>query len=290
VRALLALLLLLLLAVPAHAQFAMPDQRARSGQIVTATKPQTLTNKTFGSGVVVTLLPLTPGSTIAVPAGVNPPSSNVFSVTLAANSTLANPTNLVPGQILQFNVAQPASGGPYTLGFGTEYYNFAGAAFTVTLNAAASSVTVFQCATISTSVLQCGQPQGTLTLGSTALALGSTTTNVAGLTLTTFGSATNCSSSASPAVCASAAAGSVALPTGTNPTLVVNTSAVTANSQILLAVDESLGTKLGVTCNTTLSTLLNPVVTARTAATSFTFTIGAIIATNPACVSYAVIN
>jgi hypothetical protein len=100
----------------------------------------------------------------------------------------------------------------------------------------------------------------------------------------------NCSSAASPAVCAGAVAGSVALPTGTNPTLVVNTTAVTANSQIFLTVDESLGTKLSVTCNTTLSTLLNPVVTARTAATSFTFTIGAIIATNPACVSYYIVN
>lgn len=100
----------------------------------------------------------------------------------------------------------------------------------------------------------------------------------------------NCSSSASPAVCGSAAAGSVALPTGSSPTLVVDTTAVTANSQIVLTVDESLGTKLGITCNTTLATLLNPVVTARTANTSFTFTIGATIATNKACVSYLIIN
>jgi hypothetical protein len=105
-----------------------------------------------------------------------------------------------------------------------------------------------------------------------------------------FGTATNCSSSASPAVCGSAAAGSVALPTGTNPTLQVNTTAVTANSQIMLTVDESLGTKLSVTCNTTLSTLLNPVVTGRSTGVSFTFTIGAVIASNPACVSYTLSN
>lgn len=103
-------------------------------------------------------------------------------------------------------------------------------------------------------------------------------------------SASNCSSSASPAVCGSAMAGSVALPTGTTPTLVVNTTAVTANSQILLNVDESLGTKLSVTCNTALATLLNPVVTARTAATSFTLTINATIVTNPVCISYLIIN
>lgn len=107
---------------------------------------------------------------------------------------------------------------------------------------------------------------------------------------TTAGTATNCSSSASPAVCGAAAGGSVAIPTGTNPTLVVNSSAVTANSQILVTVDESLGTKLSVTCNTTLASLPHPVVTARTAATSFTIQIAATIATNPVCVSYLVVN
>ena len=137
---------------------------------------------------------------------------------------------------------------------------------------------------------------GVVDLGTGASGSKAGSLNLTGLTATgtvsaaLYATATNCSNSASPAVCLAAAAGSVALPTGTNPTLTVNTTAVTANSQILLNVDESLGTKLGVTCNTTLSTLLNPVVTARVAGTSFTFTIGAIIATNPACVSYEIKN
>lgn len=105
-----------------------------------------------------------------------------------------------------------------------------------------------------------------------------------------YQTATNCSSSASPAVCAAAAAGSVAVPTGATPTLVIDTSAVTANSQILLTIDESLGTKLSVTCNTSLSTLVQPVVTARTAGVSFTIQINATLAVNPACVSYMVLN
>lgn len=105
-----------------------------------------------------------------------------------------------------------------------------------------------------------------------------------------FSTSSNCSSSASPAVCASASAGSVAVPTGVNPTLTVNTTAVTANSQIIPVIDESLGTKLSVTCNTTLSTLPNPVVTARVAGTSFTIQLGATVATNPACVSYLIVN
>lgn len=109
------------------------------------------------------------------------------------------------------------------------------------------------------------------------------------LQATAFLTQTNCSNAASPAVCAAAAAGVVAVPTGTNPTLTINTTAVTANSRIFLQIDES-ATIAATTCNTTLSTLVQPVVTARSAGTSFTIQIGAIIATNPACVSYLVMN
>ena len=101
-----------------------------------------------------------------------------------------------------------------------------------------------------------------------------------------FGSETNCSSSAGPAVCAAAAAGSVAVAAAAS-TVVVNSTAVTANSQIFVVYDSSLGTKLGVTCNTTIPALYG--VTARTAATSFTLTATAPV-TNPACFSYFIIN
>jgi hypothetical protein len=108
---------------------------------------------------------------------------------------------------------------------------------------------------------------------------------------TAYLTATNCSSSASPAVCGSAAAGSVAVPTGTNSTLVVNTTAVTANSQIFVQSDDTLGTKLGITCNSTLASLIvEPVVTARTGGTSFTITISGTTTTNPVCLSYFIVN
>ena len=97
---------------------------------------------------------------------------------------------------------------------------------------------------------------------------------------------TNCSSAASPAVCASAAAGSVVVAAAAT-TVVVNTTAVTANSQIFLMFDSSLGTKLGVTCNATEPALYG--VSARTAATSFTITSTA-PTTNPACFSYFIVN
>lgn len=100
---------------------------------------------------------------------------------------------------------------------------------------------------------------------------------------------TACKTSASPAACAAAPAGAVAIPTGTNPTLVVDTTAVTATSQIVVEVDES--NAAATTCNSTLATLAShPVVTARSAGTSFTLSYSGTIATNPVCVNYWVVN
>lgn len=102
----------------------------------------------------------------------------------------------------------------------------------------------------------------------------------------------NCSSSASPAVCVAASAGSVAFPTGvTSVPLTVNTTAVTANSQIFMFPDDTLGTKLSVTCNSTLATLVGGMaITARTPGTSFTVTFNGTIAGSPLCASFLIIN
>ena len=103
----------------------------------------------------------------------------------------------------------------------------------------------------------------------------------------TYSTATNCSSSASPAVCGSAAAGTVVVAAAAT-TVVVNTSAVTANSEIFIQYDSSLGTKLGaITCNVVVAL---PSVTARVATTSFTITVPAAPIANPACYSYHIIN
>jgi hypothetical protein len=93
-------------------------------------------------------------------------------------------------------------------------------------------------------------------------------------------------------VCGSAAAGSVVIPTGTgSSTLTVNTTAVTANSQIFFYPDDSLGARLGVTCNSTLSTLTGgSFISARTAGTSFTITFNGSILTNGVCGSYSILN
>jgi hypothetical protein len=105
-----------------------------------------------------------------------------------------------------------------------------------------------------------------------------------------YSTATNCSSSTSPAVCTSAATGSVVIAASAT-SVTVNTTAVTANSQILLTEDSSLGTKLSVTCNTqSLLTLGVPKVTARVGGTSFTVSIEVGPTTNPLCISYAIFN
>ena len=67
----------------------------------------------------VTAVTLT-GTTVTPDAS----ASNVFEWTLTANSTLANPTNLVSGSTLTIIIKQGGSGG-YTLTYGT-YYKFPG--------------------------------------------------------------------------------------------------------------------------------------------------------------------
>jgi len=102
----------------------------------------------------------------------------------------------------------------------------------------------------------------------------------------TYATATNCSDSAGAAACSAAAAGSIVID-ATATTVVVSTTAVTANSQIFAIFDSSLGTRLSVTCNTTVA---DPWISARTAATSFTITVASAPVTNPACYSYFIVN
>jgi hypothetical protein len=111
------------------------------------------------------------------------------------------------------------------------------------------------------------------------------------LTGSTYFTASNCSSSSSPAACGSAAAGNVVIAAGAT-TVTVNTTAVTSNSQIFVQVDDTLNTKLGVACNSTLSTLTGGLsVTARRAGTSFQISNnGTAPMRNPLCISYHIVN
>jgi len=99
-------------------------------------------------------------------------------------------------------------------------------------------------------------------------------------------SAANCSDSAGAAACGAAPAGAVVIDAGAT-TVVVSTTAVAANSQIFVTFDSSLSTRLGITCNATVAL---PVVSARTTSTSFTISVPAAPAVNPACFDYFIIN
>ena len=134
---------------------------------------------------------------------------------------------------------------------------------------------------------------GTLSIGSTTAStvkIGRETTTTTFPGTISLGKATtvsNCNSTTTPASCGSAPAGSVALPTG-GSTLVVNTTAVTTNSQIFITEDSSLDSRLGITCNT--GTNRNYSVNARSDGTSFTIKSSVRPFINKACLSYWIVN
>jgi hypothetical protein len=115
---------------------------------------------------------------------------------------------------------------------------------------------------------------------------------------TLAGGQNNCAAvgtSASPSIvsCGSAAAGHFSCATNaTDATCQVNTTAVTANSEIFVFESDTTatGTALGVTCNT--RTTVNPstrLLASSVAGASFTINLGT-VTTKPACFSYQIIN
>lgn len=97
----------------------------------------------------------------------------------------------------------------------------------------------------------------------------------------------DCNSKVSPAVCTSAGTGSVVVAAAAT-TVVVNTTAAGPGTHIFVQEDSSLGTLLGVTCNTTPATA-PPTISARVTGVSFTITTTA-PTTNPRCFSYYIFN
>jgi hypothetical protein len=114
----------------------------------------------------------------------------------------------------------------------------------------------------------------------------------------TYSTLTNCAgvgTAASPSVasCGSAAAGHFSCATNaTGATCQVNTTAVTANSEIFVFESDTAvtGTALGVTCNTGTNVLpASRLLASSVTATSFTINLGT-VTTNPACFSYEIVN
>jgi hypothetical protein len=119
----------------------------------------------------------------------------------------------------------------------------------------------------------------------TTLPVGNSTGSVKGAL---FETSSNCKvNSTSPATCGAAAAGTVVVPT-TTTTYAVDTTAITANSEILLQyTTDATGLPSSPTC-VVPSTLGDVVPSARTAGTSFTFTLPS--TTGTVCVHYFLVN
>lgn len=109
-----------------------------------------------------------------------------------------------------------------------------------------------------------------------------------GATAKTYATVTNCTSAASPAVCASAPAGAFVIAAGAS-TVIVNTSSLSNNSDIFIQQESSaaMNTRLGVTCNTTISPWT---ISSRTAATSFTLSTTVSPVGSPACYQFHIMN
>lgn len=90
--------------------------------------------------------------------------------------------------------------------------------------------------------------------------------------------------------CTSAPAGRFSCSVSATASCQVNTTAITGASDIVViqTANTAVGTALGVTCNTTASTLL-PMVTSQVNATSFTIQLTQPV-TNPDCFTYFIVN
>jgi hypothetical protein len=84
-------------------------------------------------------------------------TSNQFTLTLATGQTIGNPSGSVAGQAFTLAIAQPSSGGPFTVAWGAGYSWVAGSA--PALATAASAVTLVSCQVVTTTpTMQCYGP------------------------------------------------------------------------------------------------------------------------------------
>lgn len=95
-----------------------------------------------------------------------------------------------------------------------------------------------------------------------------------------------CNSAAAAPACQSTSNGNVSIAAAAQ-TVVVSTTAVQSNNVIIVSYDQSLGTDLSVTCNTTAQ---QPYVSARVPGVSFTIKTASTFTTNPGCVNFHILS
>jgi hypothetical protein len=176
---------------------------------------------------------------------------NTQILTLSANATSTMIGGTTMGQDVNFEIYQPASGGPYTFTWPTNFFGFPA------VQSVAGGYTSARGFWDGTNMVADGY------------------------------NSTLCISSASPAVCGNATKGFVVIPAGTNSTLVVNTTALGANSVVLVQGDESVGFTSG-TCSTSNPT--GPITTsARNSGVSFTLEAPGTL-TGGYCLGWVIVN
>jgi hypothetical protein len=95
--------------------------------------------QTFTKAQRGALVALTSGATVTADFA----AANNFSLILAHNVTLANPTNLTAGQSGSIIITQAASGGPYTVAYGSAWKFAGGTAPTKTITASSVCVITY---------------------------------------------------------------------------------------------------------------------------------------------------
>lgn len=107
-----------------------------------------------------------------------------------------------------------------------------------------------------------------------------------GLQANGFSTTANCTTAA----CGAATAGSTIIAAG-GTGIVISTTGVTANSQIIMTENRAKGSVLGVTCNTqSIVTLGAPFVRTQTAAMSFEIDLSVAPTSQPYCVDWWIVN
>lgn len=94
----------------------MPAHTYKGNNTGSIAAPADLTQVQLRSELGEKVAVLTDGATISVDASL----ANNFRVTLGGNRTLANPTNLIDGQVLNFRIIQDGTGSR-TLAYGSKY-------------------------------------------------------------------------------------------------------------------------------------------------------------------------
>lgn len=234
-----------------------------------------------------------------VPANTTATASNFFTAYTQSTGafTKAQPTlaaiaaGVSPAGAFDFTAAAP-----FTLGSALKI-PAAGMAITA-VSGATTNITVGAAGTSSGGFLYTGSTSGTTgVVGCTPIGactgFGSTSINT---TFAKYSTGANCAgvgTAANPSVvtCTSASAGAFSCATAASTgTCQVNTTAVSANSEIIVTQNASEGTRLSVTCNTTsVVPAAAPLLLSKSAGASFTITLGT-VTTNPGCFDYLIIN